>query len=212
MKSFLFMIPAGFRRNSPLLPRRLLLAAGAAMAGVAIPGAAASAADQREIGGAPFLTFPVAANHRVISGFGMRLNPVSGDKSFHKGVDIAAPIRSRVVAAREGVVVHAGLRDGYGVVVEIDHGDDLVTRYAHLDTAYPVAGARVRAGDLIGLVGSSGRGTGPRLHFEVHCAGAPTDPAAFFPAQARARPVGARESAAERSSCLPGEAADRGAP
>lgn len=112
----------------------------------------------------------------VSSAYGPRTDPVHGGHGFHQGVDIAAPEGAPIRAARDGVVVFAGERAGYGRMVEIDHGDGMRTRYAHASTLLVSAGARVQAGAPIAAVGETGRATGPHLHFEVREADRAVDP------------------------------------
>ena len=101
------------------------------------------------------------------STYGMR--KLGGKKAarFHKGVDLNAKRGTSVVASASGVVTFVGKKDAYGKIVEIDHGNGLVTRYAHLDSFSVKQGARITAGKRIGTVGRTGRTTGPNLHFEV---------------------------------------------
>ena len=113
--------------------------------------------------------------------FGSRIDPFTQQRAFHAGLDFLAPEGTRVVAPADGVVSMAGVRAGYGQVVEIDHGDGVKTRLAHLSRFDVQIGDAVRAGDLIGLSGSSGRATGGQLHFEVWRNGRATDPAASLP-------------------------------
>ena len=122
--------------------------------------------------------WPVAG--RLSSGFGSRLDPITGRRGLHPGLDIAAPRGTPVRAVRDGVVAWAGTVEGYGRVVYIDHGDGLETRYAHCQDLYARAGQRVRAGEPVATVGSSGRSTGPHLHFEARIDGEPADPGEVF--------------------------------
>jgi murein DD-endopeptidase MepM/ murein hydrolase activator NlpD len=112
------------------------------------------------------LSAPVAGA-RMTSGYGLRRHPINGGVRMHSGVDLAAPTGTPVRAASDGVVALAGWRGGYGLAVELDHGQTLVTRYAHLSRLAVQRGQRVRRGELIGFVGSTGRSTGPHLHYEV---------------------------------------------
>ncbi|MBI3304559.1 MAG: peptidoglycan DD-metalloendopeptidase family protein [Deltaproteobacteria bacterium] len=129
------------------------------------------------IGYAPL--FPVPTGE-VSSGFGPRPDPLEGDERFHSGMDIAAPAGSPIKAVAAGSVVFSGRADGYGNLVVIDHGDGLVTRYAHTGASLVSTGQQVAAGQEIALVGTSGRSTGPHLHFEVHKEGEPIDPELFL--------------------------------
>jgi murein DD-endopeptidase MepM/ murein hydrolase activator NlpD len=104
---------------------------------------------------------------RQSSGFGWRSDPMHHRAKFHKGTDVRAPHGTPVEAAGDGVVLTAGLQNGYGNVVYVDHGGGIITRYGHLQTIVIGKGDVVRGGQLIGKVGSTGRATGPHLHFEV---------------------------------------------
>lgn len=125
------------------------------------------------VGGA--LRLPVHA--RTTSGFGLRVHPVTGEERLHSGIDLAAPTGTPIAAAAAGTVTFAGPRGGYGNLVIVDHGDGTETRYAHQDSLAVVVGQVVAAGEVVGTVGSTGRSTGPHLHFEVRRHGEPVDPA-----------------------------------
>jgi murein DD-endopeptidase MepM/ murein hydrolase activator NlpD len=101
------------------------------------------------------------------AGFGNRLDPFTGQKDFHAGIDISTPIGTRVFAPADGVVLSTTVQGGYGNALIIDHGYGVVTRYGHLDAYAVHPGQRVRRGDLIAFVGNTGRSTGPHLHYEV---------------------------------------------
>jgi murein DD-endopeptidase MepM/ murein hydrolase activator NlpD len=116
----------------------------------------------------------------ISSDYGMRRDPITGERTFHAGVDFVSRRGADVLAAASGVVIFAGVRSGYGRVVEIDHGNGYVTRYAHNKENLVKAGALVGRGDVIALLGASGRTTGPHVHFEVLADGQPVDPAAFI--------------------------------
>jgi murein DD-endopeptidase MepM/ murein hydrolase activator NlpD len=114
---------------------------------------------------------------RLMDGFAGRTDPFSGEGSFHKGVDITAPTGTSVRAAAEGVVVQAEMvAGGYGRLIIIDHGGGYQTYYAHLSKIQVRAGQDVRSGEVIGLVGTSGRTTAPHLHYEVRVGGIPRNP------------------------------------
>jgi murein DD-endopeptidase MepM/ murein hydrolase activator NlpD len=117
---------------------------------------------------------PVAG--RVTSRFGVRRDPIKGTPQFHAGVDLAARRGARVRAVAPGEVIFAGRRGGAGNVVEVQHPDSLVTSYAHVARTLVHAGQKVAAGDVLATVGSSGRTTGPHLHFAVRRDGQPIDP------------------------------------
>lgn len=116
----------------------------------------------------------------VGSGFGVRPDPITGRAALHSGLDFPADSGTAVVAAAGGVVQAAEWHPQYGQMLEIDHGKGLVTRYAHLSKAQVRLGDLVRRGQKVAEVGSTGRSTGPHLHFEVLVEGAPQDPARFL--------------------------------
>ena len=101
------------------------------------------------------------------SAFGRRMDPITGRPAWHAGVDFAGKLGSDVIAVASGVVVYSGRKDGYGNLVEIDHGNGVTTRYGHHDELKVEVGDFVRQGDVIGLMGNSGRSTGPHVHLEV---------------------------------------------
>ncbi|HEY3165861.1 MAG TPA: peptidoglycan DD-metalloendopeptidase family protein [Candidatus Binatia bacterium] len=116
----------------------------------------------------------------VSSPFGLRKDPISGKEKFHQGVDIAAPAGTAVKAVAGGKVVLSGWVAGYGNLVEVDHGDGLVTRYGHNAQNLVSEGEHIQAGQPLALVGSSGRSTGAHLHFEVRRFGKPVTPESFL--------------------------------
>jgi murein DD-endopeptidase MepM/ murein hydrolase activator NlpD len=116
----------------------------------------------------------------ISSYFGSRADPFDGRAAFHKGVDFAAPEGSEVVAVASGIVTWSRDRFGYGKIVEVNHGNGLVTRYAHNQKVLVSVGETVQKGQPIALVGSTGRSTGPHLHFEVIKGGRPVDPMSFI--------------------------------
>jgi murein DD-endopeptidase MepM/ murein hydrolase activator NlpD len=117
---------------------------------------------------------PIADNES--SGFGWRDDPIRHHQRFHGGTDFRADPGTPVLAAGDGTVVFAGHLGGYGNVVYVDHGGGVVTRYAHLRKIETRRDAKISAGDRIGQVGSTGRTTGPHLHFEVRIDGRAVDP------------------------------------
>lgn len=121
---------------------------------------------------------PGVRGGRATSGFGYRIHPILGGLRFHAGIDIARPAGTRIIAASAGTVVLAGWAAGYGLLVMIDHGRGLQTRYAHLSSLGVAPGQQVRRGDVLGSVGSTGRSTGPHLHYEVRLNGQAISPAA----------------------------------
>lgn len=118
----------------------------------------------------------------ISSGFGYRADPFTGGADFHPGLDFKGPYGAPIFAAARGTVSFVGQRSGYGNVVEIDHGNGLVTRYAHMSGFRTVAGRPVMPGEQIGLIGSTGRSTGPHLHFEVRVNDHPVNPRPFLEA------------------------------
>lgn len=122
---------------------------------------------------------PAAGTH-ISSGFGYRSDPFAGSPAFHAGLDFKGPTGAPIFAAARGLVAFVGRRAGYGNCVEIDHGNGLRTRYAHMSAFRARTGQPVMAGQVIGLVGSTGRSTGPHLHFEVRLHGQPVNPRPFL--------------------------------
>ncbi len=116
------------------------------------------------------------------SGFGARLDPITGQPAFHPGLDFAGPMMTPIHAAGPGVVSFTGVRTGYGNTVEIDHGHGLKTRYGHLAAIAVSIGQHVALGQRIAAMGSTGRSTGPHLHYEVLLDGRPQNPQRFLEA------------------------------
>ena len=110
---------------------------------------------------------PLRGKYRISSYYGARKDPIVGSSAFHSGTDMAAPRGSFVLSAADGLIIFAGRKGGYGNLVEIKHASGLITRYAHLSSFSVTLGQRVRSGAVIAKVGSTGRSTGPHLHFEV---------------------------------------------
>lgn len=117
---------------------------------------------------------------RLMGGYGQRSDPFSGEGAYHSGVDISAPVGTQVHAAADGAVVHAGFNNGYGRLVVIDHGNGYQTYYAHLSRMHVIEGQEIRRGEIVGAVGSSGRATGPHLHYEVRIGQSPVNPYRFL--------------------------------
>ncbi len=117
---------------------------------------------------------------RLISSFGQRNDPFSGEGAYHAGVDISAPSGTPVHVAANGTVIQLGGINGYGHLVVVDHGNGFVTYYAHLSEIDVIEGQQVRRGDTIGAVGSTGRSTGPHLHYEVRMNNIPVNPYRFL--------------------------------
>lgn len=116
----------------------------------------------------------------ISSRFGMRIDPFDGRPEFHPGIDFAGKLGSKVVSVAAGVVVFAGKRGGYGNMVEINHGGGYVTRYGHNEKLLVKPGDIVKKGEIIALMGSTGRSTGPHVHFEVYKHGRLVDPSSYI--------------------------------
>jgi murein DD-endopeptidase MepM/ murein hydrolase activator NlpD len=125
------------------------------------------------VDGAPNI-WPVEG--RFMSPFGHRTDPFSGEGAFHQGVDISTAWGTPVRSTADGVVIFSGMKSGYGRLVVVDHLNGMQTWYAHLSFFYAHAGSDVHRGDVVGLVGSSGRATAPHLHYEVHLGGNAVNP------------------------------------
>ena len=116
----------------------------------------------------------------LTSDFGMRTHPILGGRRNHKGVDLAQPTGTPVYATADGIVSRAEPFSSYGNYIQIEHGGELQTRFGHLSGFAVVAGEQVHKGQLIGYVGSTGRSTGPHLHYEVRVAGEAVDPRPYM--------------------------------
>ncbi len=125
-------------------------------------------------------SLPVSFGSWNASGFGWRIDPITGQMAVHEGIDFIAEMGTPILAAAAGVVVGAEFQQAYGNMVEIDHGGDLLTRYAHASKILVKVGQLVRSGEKIAEVGNTGRSTGPHLHFEVRHKGAAQNPAKFL--------------------------------
>lgn len=126
-------------------------------------------------------TLPASLDY-ISSGFGYRVDPFTGGGAFHAGLDFRGPIGAPILAAAAGTVSFTGVKQGYGNCVEISHGNGLLTRYAHMSRIVARVGQVVGPGRMIGAIGSTGRSTGPHLHFEVRIADRPVDPRPFLEA------------------------------
>lgn len=126
------------------------------------------------------LQWPVPSCTLITSRFGYRVAPTTGASTYHGGLDIGAGMGVSIVAAGAGDVIYAGANGGYGNCVMIDHGNGVVTVYAHMSSIGVSYGQYVTAGQYVGAVGSTGVSTGPHCHFEIRINGAQTDPAAYF--------------------------------
>jgi murein DD-endopeptidase MepM/ murein hydrolase activator NlpD len=116
----------------------------------------------------------------MASGYGYRVDPVYGTKKFHEGMDFSAPQGTPVYATGDGTVIHSSWESAYGNLIEINHGYNYVTRYAHLSEILVHNGQSVKRGDLIGKVGNTGKSTGPHLHYEVRLRGEPQNPVNYY--------------------------------
>lgn len=123
---------------------------------------------------------PVVGGY-VSSFYGYRKDPMHGRKAWHAGVDIAGREGAEIKALAAGIVRYAAVKGGYGRLIEIDHGNGLLTRYGHNKSLLVQRGQVVHKGERIALVGSSGRSTGPHVHLEVHKNGETIDPGRYFP-------------------------------
>jgi murein DD-endopeptidase MepM/ murein hydrolase activator NlpD len=116
----------------------------------------------------------------MVSGYGMRIDPVYHTPKFHEGMDFTAPTGTKIYATGDGTVVYASWKQGYGNCVMINHGFNYQTLYGHMSAIKTRLGQRLKRGDLIGLIGSTGKSTGPHLHYEVHFKGSPVNPQNFY--------------------------------
>jgi murein DD-endopeptidase MepM/ murein hydrolase activator NlpD len=158
------------------LLRRFVAIAAAMSVGGAV---CAGASDSPII--APDFAMPLKAPYRLTSNFGFRLDPITGKRKEHPGVDWASRYGSTVFAAGAGRVITAEERAGFGLLVEIDHGGGWLTRYAHLSEAFVGAGSQLRDGDTLGAVGAAGENTGGHLHFEIWKDGVAINPGTLLP-------------------------------
>jgi murein DD-endopeptidase MepM/ murein hydrolase activator NlpD len=125
----------------------------------------------------------------LTSGYGMRNHPVLGGRRQHRGVDLAMPTGTPVYATADGVISKAEWFSSYGLYISLEHGAAIQTRYGHLSRLAVAAGQAVKKGDLIGYVGSTGRSTGPHLHYEVRIAGAAVNPVPYMQGNVRTAPL-----------------------
>ena len=133
----------------------------------------ATTADWFKANSAPNL-WPV--DGRVTASFGERIDPFNGEGAFHSGVDIGSSYGAPVIAPADGMVTYSEQMGGYGKAIMIDHGNGISTRFGHLSGFAVTAGQRVHRGDIVGYVGTSGRSTGPHLHYEVRINDTPVNP------------------------------------
>jgi murein DD-endopeptidase MepM/ murein hydrolase activator NlpD len=121
----------------------------------------------------------------LTSGFGMRIHPVLGGRRAHKGIDLAMPTGTPIFATADGMVSKAERFSSYGLYVSLEHGADIQTRYGHMSRINVAAGQAVHKGDVIGYVGSTGRSTGPHLHYEVRIGGVAVNPVPYLQGEGR---------------------------
>ncbi|OAO04453.1 M23 family metallopeptidase [Parasphingorhabdus sp.] len=119
-------------------------------------------------------------NFALTSSYGFRADPFKGRRARHKGIDMAGPIGTPIYATADGIVGRSQWLGGYGKYIEINHGNGIQTRYGHMSRLNVKANARVKSGDLIGFMGSTGRSTGSHLHYEVRIAGEAVNPIPFM--------------------------------
>ena len=141
---------------------------------------------------------------RLSSSFGMRVHPVLRRRKHHSGIDLAAPRGTPVYATADGAIARADRSRSYGLVIYIDHGGDLETRYAHLSKLLVADGQRVKKGDLIGYVGSTGRSTGPHLHYEVRVAGVAVNPIPYMKDETQSAALSDESASVEPGRKRPG--------
>jgi murein DD-endopeptidase MepM/ murein hydrolase activator NlpD len=157
---------------------RLTAMTGAASVGIGMGDMRdASTKDWLRLAQAPTL-WPVQG--RVTGSFGERIDPFSGEGAFHRGVDIAANVGTRIIAPADGVIRFAEIVQGYGRTVLIDHGNGISTLYGHMSGYAVTPGELVHRGDTVGYVGQSGRSTGPHLHYEVRIFNTPVNPSRYL--------------------------------
>lgn len=130
---------------------------------------------------------PLMQVFSITSDFGVRADPMTHQTSMHEGIDFVAPVGTQVLSTADGKVLRSGRAGAYGEMVEIEHGEGFVSRYAHLSRRHVHDGDMVVRGQLIGLLGNTGRSTGPHLHYEVTYQGQPMHPTKAFAAWARPR-------------------------
>jgi murein DD-endopeptidase MepM/ murein hydrolase activator NlpD len=145
----------------------------------------------------------------ISSGFGERVDPFTGGEEFHEGIDFAAPEGTGIRAVAAGIVTWAGARGGYGNMVQVDHGNGYATRYGHAYKVLVHVGQTVQRGDVLALVGNTGRSTGPHVHFEVLQNGHQVNPARFVALRAGSTAFSGPEAVrAVASKALPSASTD----
>ena len=174
-------------RGGPLVP-----AAGRGV-GRASERAAAAELDRLRRMQSVLLAMPLAApmtEYKLNSGFGYRRDPFRRRGAIHTGLDFGGPRNAPILATAPGTVIEAGRSGAYGIMVVVDHGMGIETRYAHLSRALVRVGDKVPAGKVVGLMGRTGRATGPHLHYEIRVDGRPLNPKPFIEAGAKLGFVG----------------------
>jgi murein DD-endopeptidase MepM/ murein hydrolase activator NlpD len=164
-----------FNRAADLVGRPLAMVRAYSPALRAQYGTASLGASSLSSGALPS-SVPVTSSF-LTSGFGMREHPILGGWRTHTGIDLAAPIGAPIRATSDGQVSRADWFGGYGLFVSLEHGGGVETRYGHMSRLNVLAGQQVRKGDVIGFVGSTGRSTGPHLHYEIRLDGRAINPA-----------------------------------
>src|SRR5207249_4169485 len=169
----------------------------------ALPAGRATAIDAyRQQAGPADGMFVLPVEGQRTSGFGMRMHPMDHAERLHNGMDIAAPASTPIQAAAAGQVVFSGTQAGYGNVVVVQHAQGYATLYAHNTENLVSVGTPVSQGQPIATVGSTGRSTGPHLHFEVRKDGKQLDPALFFAAGSTPKPAAAVEASSPAKIAL----------
>jgi len=135
---------------------------------------------ERGLASIPQVTPTSLAQTKISSGYGYRRDPFNGGGAMHSGLDFKGPYGAPIYSAAAGEVTFAGWRGGYGKTIEVTHGNGMMTRYAHMSRFHSNLGQKVDAGDLIGAIGSTGRSTGPHLHFEVRINNQAVNPRPFL--------------------------------
>lgn len=157
--------------------------------------------DQLEQGTVAIPSAEPVQNTSFTSGFGVRSDPFRGRAAMHAGIDLAGPIGTPIYATADAVVGRSEWNGGgYGNLVELDHGHGIQTRYGHLSKSMVTAGQRVKRGDMIGLMGSTGRSTGSHLHYEVRIDGKAVNPVPFMQSTSYLQSVQQRAAAATRTA------------
>lgn len=157
--------------------------------------------DQLEQGTIAVPSMKPVKNANFTSGYGVRSDPFRGRAAMHGGIDLAGPVGTEIYATADGVVSRAGWNSGgYGNLVELDHGKGIQTRYGHLSKVLVQPGTRVKRGQLVGLMGSTGRSTGSHLHYEVRIDGKAVNPIPFMQSSEYLVSVQARAAAAARTA------------